>query len=1613
MKINNKSNTHMKKTKRLFALFLSIVIIISVCFKTSTFAKYDKEDGEHAKQLAKAKLYYQMMEGCIDAMSSSKPVNASELRNNTVFPSVNHSINVGVWIEEEIQGSGSFVDGQVNCKDLSTGAYVNQFNDAVNAQGTNLYLDSDMLFCDILYETYPGSTSDCKTILKNGKSEKDINYKKEEDALQKRGNAKDILKATFTTIGDAEDPHTFTDLEKYYVYAEAFQEKCEGKGSSATADIYVYDDASGEMKTKQVSFKKGDDFYLSYDDKKNGKMSGCAEIAGYLSDSNNSAVKAAAASASSGKMSEVSKKDNFHADGDDKDEDQCKQNAVTGIAWLLCPVINLVKKAMNWLYERAVEPFLQVDTKIFDTSNKLYETWNYFRTFANTLLIIFLLIIIVSQLTGYGIDNYGIKKSLPKLIVSALLINLSYIICQGAVDLSNLLGYAFFRMFEGMISIPADVVTNSGTGTSVVAGSAILGTVGVAAGLISGGAVFSALGSAIVAALPAMIMGLISGLISILFFFLILGARQGGIIILIAISPIALACYIVPNTKKLFDKWFDLFKKLLFVYPICGLLMGGCALASSVILGSAGGSDTEGNFIYGLVGLIVGVCPFFFIPTIVKGSMNGMANIGNKLSNIGKSLGSKVGGFAGRKVSDSNIYKSGLERAQQKTNDRLDKLKTKGLAGGRIGGLDRRAGKSFEGKKFEDLNEEERRKLLNEDWRAESLAKGKANLAEQKKKRQEGLANVAFASDAAVISGASNAAWAQAAANAAGSKLWNNQAFQIGDKTYVQGEDGNLTNIEDPDDIIDAEDLGLKIGENIDAEELGRRMRQAFADGKLDPDQFGGNNPKITASTYNEMYSKQQARNRSGQLGQMAEYAGRDGTALSRAAIAAGAASSSDDIERTLDYNTEYISTITKGGKTYARGKDGKYHHGDETLSDEEVEEARKNNNIVNATRRRGENAFKDAEGHAIDAGVVADARVNGGIRTRAQIDRMQASMARTGEVFGKSAFAGENPAYLERASAQEAYTGQMNKIKDTKKWNEGTITTVDVNGQQYVFNQKSGRYVHAETGREAVGADLEAVNAAVRDNKVMRYTRNESGQYVDSLGQTLANGAVLENRGYAGQSYGSLKMAEADKARASSAGALTGAFAGIAASQVSDATRVTSEDTGVTQTNNALGGADAAVYNKTLGRNTTVTRNAAAQSAEKQVENIMSTNEGARKVQEIVNGSRVSVDAEPFESAASRIGRTEEQVQAAINRGSTVFQNQFTTETAQNKVGEVVTNADVVEHQMRNARTVKEQEQIAYAEALQDENLRDESSGESLLTIKEDRAKNQAQRRIFTTAAQNMLDEESPSWETIASDVRVKRRNDEIKAREAEIYNDPNHISDSVPAMLERFRERIHDDTRPISEAEIRAYSNVLSKNGEAGQEAVGTILKELSTEDGVPSENQRIIASQIMSNFGSEYKTTARSIHDYARGILSAFPKRQAVQYYAGDDYATNVGSLKAESFVSMNDAEARRFLNALQGENGQSILTEEEAFKLAEKANLALSDSTTKAKLKGNMEGILEQIVQTFDNSERQGIKWAENSVNPPVKTQDSTGSHDGDPVSSQENPAGTTTDGDFNN
>ena len=323
-------------------------------------------------------------------------------------------------------------------------------------------------------------------------------------------------------------------------------------------------------------------------------------------------------------------------------------------------VIELVGIATTFLYNEFIEPSLQVQAeKIMSRDEGVYTGWSAFRDYANIAFVIFFAVIILSQLTGIGLSNYNIKKILPRFIMVVVLVNVSFIICQLAIDVSNLLGVGLRSAFTAL-PLPAG---QERVGAGDIAGSIVsfLG-LAVAGGFVVKAVGISALLSSIGFWIVPILISLLGCLISVLFFFIILGARQAGIVILVVLAPLAIVCYALPNTKTFFDRWKKLFTALLLVYPIAGLLMGGGEYAGSLIMSL--NKDGDLGFFYTLIGMLITVVPFFLIPNLLKSSMAMMGNLGMKISG----LGARVRGGANGAIRRSRMFQESQAEKQRKMN---------------------------------------------------------------------------------------------------------------------------------------------------------------------------------------------------------------------------------------------------------------------------------------------------------------------------------------------------------------------------------------------------------------------------------------------------------------------------------------------------------------------------------------------------------------------------------------------------------------------------------------------------------------------------------------------------------------------------------------------------------------------------------------------------------------------------------------------------------------------------------------------------------------------------------------------------------------------------------
>ena len=332
----------------------------------------------------------------------------------------------------------------------------------------------------------------------------------------------------------------------------------------------------------------------------------------------------------------------------EEDQENCK---IDYIGWIVCPIVNTLASMSEGARARLIN-MLTVDAKsiLGDTSEgSVYSYWSKIRDYANILFVVFFLFVIYSQMTGYGLDNYGIKRMLPKLIVGVIVVNASFYICGLLVDLSNVVGSSAFNFVStaAVGDIPAGEWSNSDSGwVNKIAGLALVLTVGYFA----------------LATVISMLLFVVITAVTTIF---LLGVREAIIILCIVLSPLAFVAMIMPNTEGLYKKWWSAFKAALMVYPMVGLVFGASNLAAR-ILGS--GLDEKDIIMQSIVALLV-FAPLLIVPKLVRNAVEiigigGAIAWANKKMNKGRDrLTDKVGKWRENKLT-SQFAKHRREKAQ-------------------------------------------------------------------------------------------------------------------------------------------------------------------------------------------------------------------------------------------------------------------------------------------------------------------------------------------------------------------------------------------------------------------------------------------------------------------------------------------------------------------------------------------------------------------------------------------------------------------------------------------------------------------------------------------------------------------------------------------------------------------------------------------------------------------------------------------------------------------------------------------------------------------------------------------------------------------------------------
>lgn len=311
----------------------------------------------------------------------------------------------------------------------------------------------------------------------------------------------------------------------------------------------------------------------------------------------------------------------------------CDSSIFEGLGWVLCPLSNLLAKAVDNIYG-IISSFLVVTTLTTDQNNSIFKIWQIIVSLANMCFIFAFLYIVYLHLVSVNVEKYHLlKKALPRMLIAAILVNISYWVCALAVDISNLLGYSVERLFAGVReSVGLSVHIDWSAITSFILSAGAVGSlVGFAA----------ATGGSLISAGFLLISMLISVILAAMVAFIILAARQALIVIFIIVSPLAFVAWTLPNTEKYFKRWLDTFITLLMLFPIFSALFGGSMLAGAAIMNSANGS-----LVIALIGMAVQIVPLALTPLIIKFSTGLLGQIANITNNQKRGVADRTRNWA-------------------------------------------------------------------------------------------------------------------------------------------------------------------------------------------------------------------------------------------------------------------------------------------------------------------------------------------------------------------------------------------------------------------------------------------------------------------------------------------------------------------------------------------------------------------------------------------------------------------------------------------------------------------------------------------------------------------------------------------------------------------------------------------------------------------------------------------------------------------------------------------------------------------------------------------------------------------------------------------------------
>ncbi len=351
--------------------------------------------------------------------------------------------------------------------------------------------------------------------------------------------------------------------------------------------------------------------------------------------------------------------------------------AASGLSWLVCPLVNLIKEAIDGI-EKFILGLLYNDPIITNSDDIIFNLWGSIRNLANSLLVLVFLLMIIGNAVSIGVDSYTVKRTLPRLIVAAILIQFSFALCSLLIDFTNIIAVSIIEL--GAQTMNGARAPGIGVGATTLGATGIVLAIPLMLASLASGAGFVVIACALIAAVGTLFT---------------LGLRELMILMLVIGSPLAILAWVLPNTESLFKSWFKNLTKILMMFPLIAALFVIAQIGSFIAF-------SNGGTVAPIIGFMLIIAPLFAVPFTFKwagglmsagaGAIGGFA--AGKASSLKNSQGVKD--FKDRRK-EQNFANSVAEGRGfgQRSRRSFAKLGAFGVAGTTVGRAGRRANQRY------------------------------------------------------------------------------------------------------------------------------------------------------------------------------------------------------------------------------------------------------------------------------------------------------------------------------------------------------------------------------------------------------------------------------------------------------------------------------------------------------------------------------------------------------------------------------------------------------------------------------------------------------------------------------------------------------------------------------------------------------------------------------------------------------------------------------------------------------------------------------------------------------------------------------------------------------